>query len=241
MIGSHLLRNPIKMRQLLIEGLSQAEVDCTLPKVRVIRNLKEFLLNELNKELPLHSGYRLIAHPPIQEYNLHKLSNTSSSGGTSITASSTSNSNNGRSYHHNSEKINNLIDEMTIDNEENNEKIGTSAIKIGYVHSMNSLRFSEYTDLLLSEQPTISINTDMIINSNSNNNENGNHSDTTTAPTTTSIPSTTPKSMLLAVGPEGGWLSHEVSLFQQQHFQLVHLGNRILRTDIAVRLYDGVM
>ena len=235
------------MRQLLIEGLSQAEVDCTLPKVRVIRNLKEFLLNELNKELPLHSGYRLIAHPPIQEYNLHKLSNTTTT--TTSSSSSSSNSNNGRSYHHNIEKINNLMDEMTIDNAENNEKIGTSDSKIGYVHSVNSLRFSEYTDYLLSKQPTISINTDMIIN----NNENGKFSDIITTNSTASnssecassaTPSTTPKSMLLAVGPEGGWLSHEVSLFQQQHFQLVHLGNRILRTDIAVRLhyyYDDVM
>ena len=240
------------MRQLLIEGLSQAEVDCTLPKVRVIRNLKEFLLNELNKELPLHSGYRLIAHPPIQEYNLHKLSNTTSSRSSSSTAGSTSNSNNGRFYHHNSEKIINLMDEMTIDNAENTDKIGTSESKIGYVHSVNSLRFSEYTDLLLSKQPTISISTDMLIN-NSNNNENGKYSDIiTTNPTasnsgecvSSATPATTPKSMLLAVGPEGGWLSHEVSLFQQQHFQLVHLGNRILRTDIAVRLhyyYDDVM
>ena len=141
------------------------------------------------------------------------------------------------------------MDEMTIDNAENNEKIGTSDSKIGYVHSVNSLRFSEYTDYLLSKQPTISINTDMIIN----NNENGKFSDIITTNSTASnssecassaTPSTTPKSMLLAVGPEGGWLSHEVSLFQQQHFQLVHLGNRILRTDIAVRLhyyYDDVM
>jgi RsmE family RNA methyltransferase len=40
--------------------------------------------------------------------------------------------------------------------------------------------------------------------------------------------------VMIAIGPEGGWLDEEVLLFQQRGFQLVNLGPRVLRTDIAV-------
>ena len=41
--------------------------------------------------------------------------------------------------------------------------------------------------------------------------------------------------VVVAVGPEGGWETEEVSLFEGKGFRRVQLGKRILRTDIAVR------
>ncbi len=41
------------------------------------------------------------------------------------------------------------------------------------------------------------------------------------------------KSVLLAVGPEGGWNEFELSLMQQHDFQCVSAGARVLRTDVA--------
>ena len=43
-----------------------------------------------------------------------------------------------------------------------------------------------------------------------------------------------PKAVVLAVGPEGGWVDYEVNLFQQHGFVQVTLGRRILTTDIAI-------
>lgn len=39
--------------------------------------------------------------------------------------------------------------------------------------------------------------------------------------------------VLLAIGPEGGWNSFEISLLEEHRFQLVGLGARTLRTDTA--------
>lgn len=41
------------------------------------------------------------------------------------------------------------------------------------------------------------------------------------------------KSVLLAVGPEGGWNEFELSLMQRHDFQCVSAGTRVLRTDVA--------
>jgi 16S rRNA (uracil1498-N3)-methyltransferase len=38
----------------------------------------------------------------------------------------------------------------------------------------------------------------------------------------------------LAVGPEGGWIDHEVEKFQQQGFHCCSIGERILKVDTAV-------
>lgn len=42
-----------------------------------------------------------------------------------------------------------------------------------------------------------------------------------------------PSSAIVAIGPEGGFDLHEVSLFSQQNFQPVSIGTRILRTETA--------
>ena len=44
-----------------------------------------------------------------------------------------------------------------------------------------------------------------------------------------------PKKMVIAVGPDGGWSDDELSFFQMNNFHLIHLGDRIFRTDMAVR------
>jgi len=42
------------------------------------------------------------------------------------------------------------------------------------------------------------------------------------------------RDVLLAIGPEGGWVDFELKLFQEAGFKCVHMGPRILRTDVAV-------
>eukprot|EP00913_Durusdinium_trenchii_P011059 g10382.t1 len=42
------------------------------------------------------------------------------------------------------------------------------------------------------------------------------------------------KAVVLAVGPEGGWVDYEVGLFRQHGFIQVSLGRRILTTDVAI-------
>ena len=54
------------------------------------------------------------------------------------------------------------------------------------------------------------------------------------------IPLTTEK-VVIAVGPEGGWTDEELELFQQKGFRLISLGNRVLRTDVAVQALLGIL
>ncbi|ETO17131.1 hypothetical protein RFI_20202 [Reticulomyxa filosa] len=41
------------------------------------------------------------------------------------------------------------------------------------------------------------------------------------------------KNFVLAIGPEGGWIPEEISLFESCGFNLCSLGPRVLRTDVA--------
>ncbi|MQA30490.1 MAG: RsmE family RNA methyltransferase [Luteitalea sp.] len=43
----------------------------------------------------------------------------------------------------------------------------------------------------------------------------------------------TPKGVLLAIGPEGGWNAFERDLLAAHHFEVISIGPRILRTDTA--------
>ena len=51
------------------------------------------------------------------------------------------------------------------------------------------------------------------------------------APSSSLIPH--PSSLLLAIGPEGGWTDEEVALLEEHGFARYSLGSRILRTDTA--------
>lgn len=42
------------------------------------------------------------------------------------------------------------------------------------------------------------------------------------------------EAILLAIGPEGGFLQQEVEMFQEQGFDAIHLGERILKVETAV-------
>ena len=54
---------------------------------------------------------------------------------------------------------------------------------------------------------------------------------------TTSTGSSRPRvQLVLAIGPEGGWVYEELESLVAQGFQLAHMGGRIMRTDIAVRM-----
>ena len=60
--GSHLFRKPEVLQEKLIEGLCQAG-DVRLPKLRVVRNLRNFLNNDLDDLFPSEEYARVIAHP----------------------------------------------------------------------------------------------------------------------------------------------------------------------------------
>ncbi len=47
--------------------------------------------------------------------------------------------------------------------------------------------------------------------------------------------------VLVAIGPEGGWTDYEVDLFHRHGFTCVTLGERILRSDIAVHAMMGIL
>ena len=83
--GSHLLTSTEKVTNLLIEGLSQAEVDCNLPKVTVFRNLRDFFAAQ-GQDTGSTCAYKVVAHPPLQAYNAHKTNRTRSQQTDSITA-----------------------------------------------------------------------------------------------------------------------------------------------------------
>lgn len=61
--GSHLFREPKQMRAALVEGLSQARVDCLLPRVIVRRDFQSFLTEDLDALFPLADFRRVVAHP----------------------------------------------------------------------------------------------------------------------------------------------------------------------------------
>lgn len=60
--GSHLFRKPELLTERLIEGLCQAG-DVRLPKVHVVRNLFNFLKDDLDQLFPFDKYARVIAHP----------------------------------------------------------------------------------------------------------------------------------------------------------------------------------
>ena len=61
--GSHLFRKPEVLQEKLIEGLCQAG-DVRLPKLHVVRNLRQFLLSDEFDELfPIESCARVLTHP----------------------------------------------------------------------------------------------------------------------------------------------------------------------------------
>ena len=60
--GSHLFRNPMLIRSALIEGLCQA-CDVKVPRVTVVKRLKPFLEDDLERMFPANEYCRVIAHP----------------------------------------------------------------------------------------------------------------------------------------------------------------------------------
>ena len=53
-------------------------------------------------------------------------------------------------------------------------------------------------------------------------------------PLAAAIPSIEPPRVLLAIGPEGGWIPYELNMLCDHGFQPIGMGNRVLRSDTAV-------
>lgn len=47
--------------------------------------------------------------------------------------------------------------------------------------------------------------------------------------------------VMVAIGPEGGWTDYEIDLFRMHGFTCVTLGERILRSDVAVHTMVGIL
>ena len=61
--GSHILRQPSTLRNLLIEGLAQCG-DVQLPQITIVKHsLREFMEEELESLFPLEEVARVVAHP----------------------------------------------------------------------------------------------------------------------------------------------------------------------------------
>lgn len=154
--GSHLFRKPIAMKELLIEGLSQAGMDCRIPEIIIRKDLKKFLTREINTffpSSPTENCLKLVAHPPIRPSKTQE------------------------------------------------------------IEDKNPIVSQRCWDFLISRKEGFGA-----------------------------------EKVVIAIGPEGGWtdgtdpeLGNEIQLFIEQHFNLVNLGNRILRTDIAVPVLLGMI
>jgi 16S rRNA (uracil1498-N3)-methyltransferase len=60
--GSHLFRKPYLLRERLIEGLCQAG-DVRIPQIHIVRNLRDFVRDDLDVVFPLTDYARVVAHP----------------------------------------------------------------------------------------------------------------------------------------------------------------------------------
>jgi RsmE family RNA methyltransferase len=47
--------------------------------------------------------------------------------------------------------------------------------------------------------------------------------------------------LVVAIGPEGGWVPFEVELFERHHFRAVSFGPRVLRTEVAIPAIVGAL
>jgi 16S rRNA U1498 N3-methylase RsmE len=198
------------MRKLLVEGLCQAEVDCAVPKVTVYRNLRDFLRDETRDSTA--ENFRIIAHPPLQEYNVSKAERTAVAAGPEQDSGS----------HRRKHAVQSVDSLAPVDD----ELTALLAARGKLVKSPDSLRFSTYTSMLRADAATTSSSATSSGGSSNDPYGSTDSSDSVAAPG---------RGMVIAVGPEGGWTTEEVRAFQRRGFQLVNLGPRILRTDIAVR------
>lgn len=194
--GSHLLRHPEKMRKLLVEGLCQAEVDCVVPKVSVYRHLRDFLRDEAKDTAD--GNFRIIAHPPLQEYNISKAEQT-------IATPAQDNTTTRRHPVQSVDYLAPVEDQLT----------AVLQSRGKFVKSPDSLRFSDYASLLREDDTSIATSS--------------------SGDSAREGQALQGRGVVIAVGPEGGWATEEVRAFQRRGYQLVNLGPRILRTDIAVR------
>lgn len=188
--GSHLFRRPGERRRLLVEGLSQAEVDCRVPEVFVCKSIKKFLL-DADEPGMLRSLYgdtdaadsssggsllKLVAHPPLN----HTLA----------------------------------VSGMALHQQrmQSTQSAASADVNAEADYFYTSQRFGEYVQQQLASAKAAAARADC--------------RDTR---------------LLLAVGPEGGWTQPELKLFvQQAGFAAVHVGERILRTDVAVPVLLGL-
>lgn len=63
-IGSHLFNSPDELNSYLLDGISQAGVDCHLPKLAVSKSFHQFMTYEIDKAVDLEGSYCVISHPP---------------------------------------------------------------------------------------------------------------------------------------------------------------------------------
>jgi hypothetical protein len=208
------LRTPKDQRALLIEGLAQAESDCFIPKLHVKKSFTKFVTYDLPKLLPSTS-----------------IDNCSSGSIAGIGSASP--------------RCFTLIAHPPLKEHCAASPNLNDEIKI----AVNSMRFSKYANKMKSE--LISHGTLKSVEDAGADDsfrcsaefgtlQHGKENDTKSY---ADLTNQTPQEsrVVVAIGPEGGWEEQEVLCFQQLGFQLINLGDRILRTDVAVRVfYSGL-
>lgn len=224
--GSGIIANPAKITAHLVDGLAQAETDYHLPVVSVHRNLRRLVDEELDSIIGSASGdsggtvYKLIAHPPfVRDAAAALLVNATADcispsdrqqvviqGGMRITP------------------ILNSLHAAALAKAAIARVVPTTAAtKAGQLCSdAPGGAIEQQTDVPESRQHS-NIMTDSAINMESE----------SITERTVQRPLPSPR-VVIAIGPEGGWLQEEVEMFEKRGFHCVSMGERILRTDIAV-------
>ena len=161
------MRRPDLMKQKLIEGLEQAEVDCFLPQVTIHKSFQQFIKYDIfcqefiKKDNDNDNHLKFITQPLLPKM-IKKNSDTG------------------------------LIEELPLSVRFSN------IFQQHYHHRQHNLLSS-------------------------------------------SISPSLPTTVTIVIGPEGGWMYEELESFVQLGFHQVHMGTRILRTDIAVQSALGIV
>ena len=163
------MRRPDLMKQKLIEGLEQAEVDCFLPQVTIHKSFQQFIKYDIfcqefiKKDNDNDNHLKFITQP--------------------------------------------LLPKMIKQN-----------VNTGLIEELpQSVRFSNIFQQHYHQQQLLSSSSML--------------------PISPSLPTT----VTVVIGPEGGWIYEELDAFVQLGFHQVHMGTRILRTDIAVQSALGIV
>lgn len=231
------MARPEAFRQKLIEGLEQAEVDCNLPTVSIHKSFLKFIRHELpfvfesfqsSASAPSYtnavSAYKFDEDSISSEPSVDMLVNSQSimSSKSKWNGNSSPLPSSSKSVVHIKAVLHPLYPTMT------------RVLSNGEIETLpQSFRLSELFSRILVEGSFESESPQLRYSGNNTSED---------IKVIEWKPSTCSREirLTLAIGPEGGWVFEELEAFVENGFHLVHMGDRIMRTDIAVQAALGI-